>query len=148
MKTESNSKKIGIRFQEKNTWRKLADFKLTSCLSNKIFLNVAFWAKFYENSAFFWYSFKHQKHFSYWKILKTIRKIQLYQICSISINFKMVSLESSLHCASDGKNRVRLCAHAQLELRLENARSKKYCVPDATCVGRRNWRHNLFNFWM
>ena len=35
--------------------------------------------------------------------LKIIRKIQLFQILLYSINFKMVSLESSLHCASDEK---------------------------------------------
>ena len=55
-----------------------------------------------------------------------------------SISFKMVLLESSLYCASDEKNRIQFCAHAQVELPPENVQSKKYRVPKAMCVGRRN----------
>ena len=36
--------------------------------------------------------------------LKTIRKTQLYQIRPLSINFKIVLLENSLHCTSDEEN--------------------------------------------
>ena len=36
--------------------------------------------------------------------LKTIRKTQLYQIRPLSINFKIVLLENSLHCTSAEKN--------------------------------------------
>ena len=132
---------------KKKTWQKLSGFKLTSWLSNKTFLNLFFFcfAEFYENSALFWYPFKNQKQFSFQKFFEN-RKIQLYHIRPNSINFKMVLLESSLHCASEGKTRIQFCVHAQLELPLENVQSKKYCVSKAMCVGRRNWCHILFNF--
>ena len=133
---------------KKKTWQKLSGFKLTSWLSNKTFLNLFFFALL--NSMKIQLCFdtllKTKNNFLTKNFLKTIRKIQLYHICPNSINFKMVSLESSLHCASDGKTGIRFCVHAQLELPLENVQSKKYCIPKAMCVGRRNWCHILFNF--
>ena len=59
---------------KKKTWRKTTDFKLTSWLSNKSFLNTVFFTKFYEISTFFFYPFKHQKQFSYQKFFENNRK--------------------------------------------------------------------------
>lgn len=87
-----------------------------------------------------------KNNFATKKFLKTIRKIWLYQIYPHSISFKM-GLKSSFHCISDEKSHAGFCAHALVELPPENAQSKKYCVPKTMCLGRRNWRHILFNFW-
>ena len=133
---------------KKKTWHKLTDFKLTSWLSNKSFLNAFFFSLNSMKLQLPFYTLLNTRNnFLTENFLKTIGKIQICQTHAHSINFKIVSLESSLHCGPDEKNCIQFCVHAQAWSSSENVQSKKYCIPEAMYIGRRKWRHILFNFW-